>query len=170
MDKRVYLRAFETDDYKTTIKWRKDDVIWDMLGGTKYFVSEAYEKQWIENTIFNSKDVKLAVCLVENDKHIGNVYMTNINEINRSCVSHVLIGEKEYWGHGYAREALLLAIDYMFNERNIHRIQANVLVSNVASLKMHEKCGYKQEGTLREAVYKNGKYQDQYVMALVNNK
>lgn len=170
MNKRVYLRAFEPDDYKTTIKWRKDDVIWGMLGGTKYFVSEAYEKQWIENTIFNSKDVKLAVCLDENDKHIGNVYMTNINEINRSCVSHVLIGEKEYWGHGYAREALLLAIDYMFNERNIHRIQANVLVSNVASLKMHEKCGYKLEGTLREAVYKNGKYQDQYVLALVKNK
>lgn len=167
MNKRVYLRAFEPDDYKTTIKWRKDDVIWDMLGGTKYFVSEAYEKQWIENTIFNSKDVKLAVCLDENDKHIGNVYMTNINEINRSCVSHVLIGEKEYWGHGYAREALLLAIDYMFNERNIHRIQANVLVSNVASLKMHEKCGYKLEGTLREAVYKNGKYQDQWVLGLV---
>lgn len=170
MDKRVYLRAFEPDDYKTTIKWRKDDKIWDMLGGTKYFVSEAYEKQWIENTIFNSKDVKLAICLVENEKHIGNVYMTNINEINRSCVSHVLIGEKEYWGNGYAREALLLAIDYMFNERNIHRIQANVLVSNVASLKMHEKCGYKLEGTLREAVYKNGKYQDQYVLALVKNK
>lgn len=170
MDKRVYLRAFEPDDYKTTIKWRKDDVIWDMLGGTKYFVSEAYEKQWIENAIFNSKDVKLAVCLVENNKHIGNVYMTNINEINRSCYSHVLIGEKEYWGHGYAREALLLAIDYMFNERNIHRIQANILTSNIASLKMHEKCGYKLEGTLREAVYKNGKYQDQYVLALVNNK
>ena len=170
MDKRVYLRAFEPDDYKTTIKWRKDDKIWDMLGGTKYFVSEAYEKQWIENTIFNSKDVKLAICLVENEKHIGNVYMTNINEINRSCVSHVLIGEKEYWGNGYAREALLLAIDYMFNERNMHRIQANVLTSNIASLKMHEKCGYKLEGTLREAVYKNGKYQDQYVLALVKNK
>lgn len=167
MDKRVYLRAFEPDDYKTTIKWRKDDKIWDMLGGTKYFVSEAYEKQWIENTIFNSKDVKLAICLVENEKHIGNVYMTNINEINRSCVSHVLIGEKEYWGNGYAREALLLAIDYMFNERNMHRIQANVLTSNIASLKMHEKCSYKLEGTLREAVYKNGKYQDQWVLGLV---
>lgn len=167
MDKRVYLRAFEPDDYKTTIKWRKDDKIWDMLGGTKYFVSEAYEKQWIENTIFNSKDVKLAICLVENEKHIGNVYMTNINEINRSCVSHVLIGEKEYWGNGYAREALLLAIDYMFNERNMHRIQANVLTSNIASLKMHEKCGYKLEGTLREAVYKNGKYQGQWVLGLV---
>lgn len=167
MGKRVYLRAFEPDDYKTTIRWRKDDGIWDMLGGTKYFVSEAYEKQWKENTIFNSKDVKLAVCLVENNRHIGNVYMTNINETNRSCVSHILIGEREYWGKGYAREALLLAIDYMFNERNIHRIQANILASNVASLKMHEKCGYKLEGTLHDAVYKNGRYQDQCVLALV---
>ena len=169
MEKRVYLRAFEPEDYKTTIKWRKDGEIWDMLGGTRYFVSEAYEKKWIEDAIFNSKDVKLAVCLVENDKHIGNVYMTNINEVNRSCHSHVLIGEKDYWGQGYAREALQLAIEYMFNERNMHRIQANVLTSNVASLKMHEKCGYKLESTLREAVFKDGKYQDQYVLALVNN-
>ena len=167
MEQRVYLRAFESDDYKQTILWRKDDQIWDMLGGTKYFVSKAYEKKWVENAIFNSKDVRLAVCLCENDKHIGNVYMTDINEINRSCVSHVLIGEKNYWGQGYAREALMQAVDYMFNERNMHRIQANILVSNPASMKMHEKCGYKVEGILKEAVYKNGKYQDQAVLALI---
>ena len=62
----------------------------------------------------------------------------------------------------------VIAIDYMFNERNIHRIQAHVLVSNQASLKMHQKCGYQIEGTLAEAVFKNGRYQDQYVLALIN--
>lgn len=167
MNKRVYLRALEPEDYKVSIKWRKDDEIWDMLGGTKYFVSEAYEKDWVEKTIFNSKDIKLAVCLVENDRYIGNVYMTDINMTNRSCHSHILIGEREYWGQGYANEALMLAVDYMFNERNIHRIQANVLESNIASLKMHEKCGYKVEGLLRDAVYKNGEYQNQYVLSLL---
>ena len=35
-DCRVYLRALEPDDYRVSIKWRKDDEIWDMLGGTKY--------------------------------------------------------------------------------------------------------------------------------------
>ena len=168
MEQRVYLRALEPEDYKVSIQWRKDEEIWDMLGGTKYFVSEAYEKKWVEDTIFGSKDVKLAVCLAENDKYIGNVYMTDINEVNRSCTSHILIGDKDYWGQGYAREALELAIDYMFNERNIHRIQAHVLVSNQASLKMHQKCGYQIEGTLAEAVFKNGRYQDQYVLALIN--
>lgn len=170
MEKRVYLRALEPDDYQVSIKWRKDDAIWDMLGGTKYFVSEAYEKSWVEKTIFESKDIKLAICLIENDKYIGNVYMTDINMVNRSCHSHILIGESEYWGHGYAREALKLAIDYMFNERNIHRIQANVLESNVASLKMHEKCGYEVEGVLRDAVYKAGKYHNQVVMSLINRE
>ena len=98
MERRVYLRALEPEDYKVSILWRKDEEIWDMLGGTKYFVSEAYEKKWVEDTIFGSKDVKLAVCLAENDKYIGNVYMTDINEVNRSCTSHVLIGDKDYWG------------------------------------------------------------------------
>ena len=90
--------------------------------------------------------------------------------INRSCHSHILIGEREFWGKGYAKEALMLAIEYMFKERNIHRIQANVLESNIASLKMHEKCGYKIEGLLREVVYKAGKYHNQYVLSLLRDE
>lgn len=169
MNKRVYLRALEPTDYKVSIEWRRDEQIWDMLGGPRYFVSEAYEKSWVEKTIFESKDVKLAICLVENDKYIGNVYMTDINVINRSCHSHVLIGDKSCWGKGYAAEALRLAIAYMFNERNIERIQANILEENTQSLRMHEKCGYKIEGLMRKAVYKGGKYHNQYITALIKD-
>lgn len=169
MDNRIYLRALEPNDYKVSIKWRKDNAIWDMLGGTKYFVSTAYEQKWVENAIFNSKDIKLAICLNENDRYIGNVYMTDIDMLKRSCHSHVLIGEKDCWGKGYAREALLMVIDYMFKERNIHRIQANILESNIQSLKMHEKCGYKIEGLMRDAVFKNGKYQNQYILSILDS-
>lgn len=31
----IYLRAFEPEDYKTTILWRNDDDIWSLLGGGK---------------------------------------------------------------------------------------------------------------------------------------
>jgi len=170
MTKRIYLRALEPDDYKISIKWRKDDSIWNMLGGTKYFVSEAYEKSWVEKTIFDSNDLKLAICLVENNRYIGNVYMTDIDNIKRSCHSHILIGEKDCWGYGYAREALMIAVKYMFEERNIHRIQANILESNIQSLKMHQKCGYKIEGLMRESVYKEGVYQNQYILSILKNE
>lgn len=166
---RVYLRALELEDYKTTIRWRTDDRIWNMLGGTKYFVSEAYEKKWVEETIFKSNDVKLAICLKENNRHIGNVYMTNVDLSNQSCHSHILIGETDCWGKGYAKEALQLAVNYMFNERNIHRIQAMILQSNTQSLKMHEKCGYKIDGLLRDSVFKGGRWQNQYVMSILSS-
>lgn len=166
---RVYLRALEPSDYKTSIKWRRDDEIWSMLGGTKYFVSEAYEKQWVEKTIFDSKDIKLAICLVESNRYIGNVYMTNIDMQKQSCHSHILIGEKDCWGKGYAREALQILCNYMFMERNIHRIQAIVLESNKASLKMHQKCGYKIDGLMRDSCFKDGKFQNQYILSLLKN-
>ena len=164
---RVYLRALEPEDYKTSIKWRKDDQIWEMLGGTKYFVSEAYEKKWVEDTIFSSKDLKLAICLCEDDRYIGNVYMTDLNMINRTCSSHILIGEKDCWGKGYAREALMQAIDYVVKERGIQRIEALVLESNSQSLRMFEKCGYVLEGVKRNAVYKNGTFHNQCIIAFV---
>lgn len=167
MSKRIYLRAFEPDDYKTIIKWRRDDEINSMLGGVKYFFSEANEKKWVLNAIEDTNSIKLAICLLDGDEHIGNVYITDINYINRSCHSHIFIGKKEYWGNGYASEALKLMIDFMFNERGMNRIVANVLENNIASIKMHEKCGYRQEGLLRQAIFKNGHFQNQVVLALL---
>lgn len=164
----IYLRAFEPEDYKTTIQWRNDDDIWSLLGGVKYFVSEFYEKQWIENAIKDSKNIRLAVCLKENNLHIGNVYITDINLQNRSGISHVLIGNRNYWGKGYATEAYHLLLDYAFKERNFHRIVAHVLEDNIASIKLHLKCGYKQEGILRQSVFKNGTWKNQIQFSILD--
>lgn len=169
MESRIYLRALEPDDYKTTIAWRNDDEINSMLGGLKRFVSKAYEAKWMQDTIFQSKDVKLAICLKQNGLHIGNVYMTGIDELNQHCTSHILIGNKAYWGQGYAGEAMRLAIDYMFGQRNIHRIEALVLDTNQASLRMHEKLGYKEEGIKRQSVYKDGAWHDQHILSLLRD-
>lgn len=169
MESRIYLRAFEPDDYKISAKWRNDDQIWSMLGGTKYFVSSAYEKKWVEDAIFNSKDIRLAVCLRENDSYIGNTYITDINMKDKTGISHILIGEKKYWGHGYAVEALRLLLDYAFNERGLNRITAIVLKTNTASIRMHEKAGYVIEGTLRQSVFKKGTFQDQVVMSILRD-
>ena len=166
---RIYLRAFEPEDYKTCVVWHNDDEIWSMLGGRKYFVSSAYEKKWVEDTIFSGKDVKLAVCLKENDLHIGNVYLTDIDYVNRSAISHVLIGNKAYWGNGYASEATNLLLKYAFDELGLHRISAQVLESNTGSLRMHKKCGYIEEGVLRDSVWKNGRFQNQVILSITDS-
>ena len=169
-NKIIYLRAFEVDDYLTSIRWRNDDGIWSQLGGIKYFVSSNYEKKWIEDAIFDSKNIRLAVCLKDGDKYVGNVSITNINTANRSGISNILIGDRSCWGQGVGTEAYQLLLDYAFNERGFHRIEALVLEDNVASLKMHQKCGFKIEGTLRESVFKNGRWQNQVVLSILENE
>lgn len=46
-------------------------------------------------------------------------------------------------------------------------LQALMLEDNIGSLKMHEKCGYRQDGVLRQSVFKNGSYKNQVVMSLL---
>ena len=99
---------------------------------------------------------------------IGNAYLTDINYIHRTANSHVLIGEKDFWGKGYAKEALLMLVNFAFKERGINRISALVLEDNRASIRMLEKCGYIQEGILRQSVFKNGKFKNQIIMSILN--
>jgi len=167
---RVYLRAFEPDDYKTTIKWRKDDEIWNMVGGPKYFVSTEYEKKWIEDAIWSKDQIKLGICLKETNELIGFGSIININWINRSAHCPSMIGEKKYWGKGLGTESRILLLDFAFKERGFNRIWALILESNIGSIKMCERCGYKKEGLLRQSVYKNGKFQNQIIMSILSDE
>lgn len=167
MEDNLYLRALEPDDYKTTISWRNDDAIWEMVGGPKYFVSSEFEKNWIIKAINNPNEIRLGICIKENDSLIGLASMVNIDMINRNGAFSVMIGNKKYWSSGYGTEAIKLLLDYCFKERGMERIWGVILESNLASQKMAEKCGAKKEGVLRKSVYKNGTYHNQVMMAVL---
>ena len=170
MDSLVYLRAFEPDDYITSIKLRNDDQIWALLGGGKFYVSGSYEKKWIEDAIFDSKNIRLAICLSDGDRYIGNVSITNVNQALRSGESNIFIGDHSCWGKGFGANAYKQLLEYAFKERGFHRIEARVLDTNVASMKLHEKCGFKKEGILRETVFKNGCWQNQVVFSILESE
>ena len=128
------------------------------------------ERQWVQNAINQNKDVRLAICTVEGNIYIGNIYLTGIDYVNRKATSHILIGNHDYWNGGYGTEAMHLLLNYAFNYKNLRRIEAIVLEDNIGSCKMHEKLGYKREGLLRESVYKDGCYKNQVYCALLKSE
>ena len=165
---RIYMRALEPDDYKKTVQWHNDPEIWSMVMGNRFYVSSEYEKQWIEKKIFSANDeFTFAICYKENDEFIGIVTLDNIDYIKRSAKFGKMIGEKEYWGKGIATEAVMLMLNYAFNELGLKRVQAAQLVTNKASIKVNLKCGFKNEGVLRSACMKDGKYVDVNVMGIL---
>ncbi len=98
------------------------------------------------------------------------MYLTGINYINRTAESHIMIGDKSCWGKGYGGEALMEILTYGFNELGLNRIEARINADNTASLRLHQKIGYRREGVLREAIYKNGRYKDVIVMSILKEE
>ena len=81
---------------------------------------------------------------------------------------HVFTGEvgywlaKEFWHQGYATQALkqLLAL---VEPETFARLQATVFQGHISSCKVLEKCGFKLEATLENALYKHGRFYDAFL-------
>jgi len=169
---RVYLRAFELDDYKLINKWRKDNEITKFLGGNKYFISSERDRKWIEEKIFDNKTSNyLAICLKDSEEMIGYLSIINIDWRNRNAEwGGIIIGNKEHQRKGYSKEAAYLMLDFIFNELGMNRFYGYWLESNKASIQMGLKLGFKQEGILRECIYKNGKYNNLLLLSILKKE
>ena len=57
-----------------------------------------------------------------------------------------------YWGQGYATEAARAVIDYAFEDLRLERLESGARVSNPASRRVLEKCGFQWTGVKRTRV------------------
>lgn len=85
-----------------------------------------------------------------------------------SCFVGYYVGE-DVQGQGIATKALKVICDFGFNELHLHRIEAGVMPSNIASQRVLEKNGFVKEGLARQNVHINGKWQDHLTYGLINN-
>jgi len=76
---------------------------------------------------------------------------------------------REYWGHGIATAAVCLLCDYAFERLDLQRIFALSMVWNAASSRVLEKAGFNREGTLQDACFKDGRFSDIFIYAIVRS-
>jgi len=141
-----------------------------MLTGQRRSVSLKDEKEWIKRTLKDKTQFVQAVCLKENDKYIGNVYLKKIDSMNHAAEFSKLIGEKSEWGKGYGTEMTRLMLYEGFNSLGLNRIYAYQLTSNIASVQVNMKCGFSKEGVLRQAIWKDGKFRDIFIMSILREE
>lgn len=165
----LYLRALEPDDYLLINAWRQNEENYELTTGNRHFVSSERDRQWVmEKALLTDKDIYLAVCRVASNLLIGYLSLTNIDLRNsRAEWSGLVIGPQEYRGHGYATESVYLMLKYAFDELGLYRVSGSWLPSNAASIFVAKMLGFREEGTLRSFVYKNGKRHDVVIMSML---
>lgn len=85
-----------------------------------------------------------------------------------SCFLSYEVDEQEL-RKGYATEAVSELIHIAFNELELHRMEANIMPRNKASLALVRKLGFQEEGLARRYLKINGKWEDHVHMALLND-
>jgi [ribosomal protein S5]-alanine N-acetyltransferase len=73
----------------------------------------------------------------------------------------------EFWGKGYATEAVKEIIYFGFHDLKLHRIEAGCAVDNIASIKVIEKAGMKQEGRTRKKLPLQSGWADNFEYAIL---
>ena len=104
------------------------------------------------------------------EKIIGVI---GLNNIVRGAFQSCFLGYKldgEHCNRGYMSAAVGMAVEYGFEQLQLHRIEANVMPRNRASLRVLEKNGFVNEGLSKYYLKINGVWEDHIHMVRLNYK
>lgn len=105
----------------------------------------------------------------ENRELIGTINLGNVEE---SCLMSdtCYMLSPRYWGKGIMTEVLRAVLEYAFCEIGLNRVQAEVFEGNAASGRVLKKCGMQQEGVARQKYYKDGRFIDAQLYAVLREE
>ncbi len=174
---RLILKTLSIIDVKTVLDYYdKNRYFLEHWGHvhSDVFYSQDYQENILANTQIDMLNGKaLQLWAFKNDKPydtIGYVHFSNIIRGSYlSCCLHLQFAEKEL-GNGYASEAVSKGIKIIFDEYDLHRIEANVMISNKPAIHLTENLGFCSEGISKKLFKINGIWQDHVRMVLLNPK
>lgn len=170
--KRIILREYRLTDIKYMRQWANDREITDGLSDVflyphSEYETESYVKKMIEGSV---KSKGFVIAEKESQEYIGQIDLHHIDWKNRCANLGIVIGRKDYIRKGYGKEAICLLQSFVFHEMNLHRLELEVYEFNDKALRCYERCGFREEGRLREKIYKNGKYWDLIQMGILRSE
>ena len=137
----------------------------------RYPLSHADERRWLDDGPTNgfANGVRLAI-ETKDGVHIGNLDLNQTRAEDRKAGLGIMIGEKAYWSNGYGTDAIVTLLRFAFHEMNLNRVWLHVFESNERAFACYEKCGFRQEGRLREHYYTDGRYCDVVIMGVLRSE
>ena len=171
LGEKVCLDALEASDVNEDyLGWLNDAEVMRYLGSAGRWATRESVLAYLERFRNGTSDLILAIRKRHTHLHIGTITINHVNWTLRTGHLGIMIGRKEYWGKGYALEALRLFIDYLFRDAKLHKLAATAPIENIASIVTLKKLGFKTEGMLRHEALVGGVYRDLMRLGLLEDE
>jgi len=146
---KCYLSPIDTEDAHQYCKWLNDLSISVHLD-SNFSLTPDIEKNII-NELRSGNNKIFGIVDLKTDKLIGGVGLHDINYYNQTAMYGIYIGDKNYLGKGFGKEATKLILDYGFNILNLHNIYLMVYDYNQKAIDLYKKIGFEIIGKRRQA-------------------
>lgn len=147
--KRFYLRSLNradaTDRY---LKWAADPEIMNPLNTPAKTVPREELIRYIEG-FNNDSDFLLGVFDRESSAYVG-FFAVNVDKANRSAMTNVVVGEKDWWGKRVVLEARAAILDFLFDVIEVDKVNGIPFATNHPAIYNYKAQGFALEGMMRQ--------------------
>jgi len=168
---KVVLRAMKREDLARQCAFN-NDLEFELAGGgdpPEPQTLARLEAQFDEDLRRGARD-GMNFAIEADGKYIGNCGLFHLDPVANTCELGIGIGDKQYWGHGYGRDAIRVLLKYAFRLRNFHKVWLQVNGNNERGIRAYRACGFVEEGRLRQHVWNDGKYVDLVHMGILREE
>jgi RimJ/RimL family protein N-acetyltransferase len=165
---RIRLTALNETDAGTIARWDQDTQFlrfYDTRPAHPRSESEVARR--LKELREDDRTYAFGIRPLDSDQLIGTLELDTIIWAHGVCALGIGIGDRDNWGCGYGYEAARLALDFAFDELNLHRVTATVFSYNERSMALFEKLGFRREGTFREFLQRDGERHDMFLYGLL---
>lgn len=172
-DRLIVRLVYERDAYHLAEYYAENQQYlkpWEPLRGDDYYQASGWQLRLsMINELQHQGSAFYFILLDPDEKQILGV--ANFNNVLRgsfhACYLGYSLGEK-WQGQGLMYEALQVALRYMQQQQQMHRIMANYMPHNHRSGNLLARLGFEREGYAKDYLLINGKWQDHILTSLTH--
>lgn len=166
---RVTLVPLDEEALDAVRRWRSDPAV------TRYWITQAVPtdtslRAWLDGN--RAAGALLWLIHDQSARPIGYVTLFNIDQEHRKAEVALMIGERTVWGQGYGRAVLRRVLRYAFQPAadgglGLHKVWLTVFAEHLAARRLYAACGFREDGILRDDLYRDGSWHDQLLMSVL---
>jgi RimJ/RimL family protein N-acetyltransferase len=113
-------------------------------------------------------DCRYFVAESESEKPAGFAILRGMASPHRSVrLQRIVVADPD---RGIGKIMLGCILDYVFQELMAHRLWLDVFETNTRAQHVYERIGFRREGILREAIFRDGEYHTQLLMSILDRE
>jgi [ribosomal protein S5]-alanine N-acetyltransferase len=167
--KLINLRVVKQSDLEEIISLHSDTLERGEFLNPNMINEVLYRKRYQETGFWNEEFGSLIIT-DKSGRLVGEIsYFKGVHYMPGFEIGYNIF-RREDRGKGYTSEALKLFSAYLFEIKNIHRLEIHADNGNIGSRKVAEKCGFTYEGMKRQAVHTRGIYSDLAIYSMLQHE